>query len=221
MKEDRIFNEILDSIKNLRSIVKRRKWELIQDLIVGKPAIQKELNRVEKSIGKSIPEDFRKLLKYSKHLEFCYQYDEKMPTKFRENFSGEINWDLDKIVSLTKLYEEWLDASLDPEYNDEHAIAITEKVGKNRFPFMSISNGDFIVMGDSPSEIIYLSHEGGEVHGKKLGENLWDFFEFHSKVGFAGPEDWQFQPFYDFKENKMIMQGEIIDRFSEWLNKKG
>jgi hypothetical protein len=202
MKEDRIFNEILDSIKNLRSIVKRRKWELIQDLIVGKPAIQKELNRVEKSIGKSIPEDFRKLLKYSKHLEFCYQYDEKMPTKFRENFSGEINWDLDKIVSLTKLYEEWLDASLDPEYNDEHAIAITEKVGKNRFPFMSISNGDFIVMGDSPSEIIYLSHEGGRCTERNSEKIYGIFLNFTVRLGLQVQRIGNFNPFMTSRKIK-------------------
>lgn len=220
MQEDRIYSEILESIKRLKSIIKDRNWELIQDLIVEKPATEKELEEVENSIGKNIPKDFRKLFKYSKRLAFCYQFDEKMSSEFRENFSGEISWDLGKLVELINFYEDWLDASLDPKYNDEGAIGITARVGKNKFPFMSVSNGDLIVMGNSPSEIIYLSHEGDEMHGKKLGENLWEFLEFHSKVGFAGPEDWQFQPFYDFEKDLMKTEGEIVNKFIEWLNKK-
>jgi hypothetical protein len=58
------------------------------------------------------------------------------------------------------------------------------------------------------------------MHGKKLGENLWDFLEFHSKIGFAGLEDWQFQPFYDFKEDSMKTEGKIVNKFIEWLNRK-
>lgn len=220
MKEDKIFSKILETVKDLRSIIKKRNWELIQDLIVEKPATEKELEKVEKLIGKNIPDDFKKLFRYSKHLEFCYQFDEKMPPELREGFSGEISWDLNKLVDLIDYYEDWLDASLDSEYNDEQAIIITEKMGNNRFPFMSVSNGDIIVMGNSLSEIIYLSHEGDEMHGKKLGENLWDFLEFHCKIGFAGPEGWQFQPYYDFKEDLMKTEGEIVDIFIEWLNKK-
>lgn len=217
MKEKIIFDNIINTIEILQSIIENRNWELFQELIVETPAKEEELKNIETIISINIPLEFRKLLKFSKHLKFSYQYEEVMPIEFRENFSGHVCWDLNKIPSLTNFYKDWLNASLDPKYNDESAIAITQEVGIDKFPFLEVSNGDLIVMDKTTSEIVYLSHEGSNMHGKKLGNNLWEFLEFHTKIGFAGPEDWQFEPFYDFEMEKMNLEGEKVKKFSNWL----
>jgi len=57
------------------------------------------------------------------------------------------------------------------------------------------------------------------MHEKKLGNNLWSFLDFHSRVGFVGSEDWQFEPFFNFEKDKMITSGEKIERFIQLLDK--
>jgi hypothetical protein len=38
-------------------------------------------------------------------------------------------------------------------------------------------------------------------------------------VGFIGSEDWQFEPFFDFEQNKMVTTGPKVKRFINWLEK--
>lgn len=84
---------------------------------------------------------------------------------------------------------------------------------------MDVPNGDIIVIGNNPSEIIYFSHEGDTMHGKILGDNLWDFLDFYSRIGFAGSEDWQLEPFFDFDKNIMVTQGDKVERYGQLLEK--
>ena len=116
-------------------------------------------------------------------------------------------------------YKGWIEASLDPAYNDEDVIEITERIIRNKIPLVEIYTGDLIVVGNNPSEVIFLSHEGDKLHGKILGDNLWDFLEFHTKVGFVGFEDWHFEPFYDFQNDKLKSDGKEVEEFNDWLNK--
>ncbi|MDA9773823.1 SMI1/KNR4 family protein [Saprospiraceae bacterium] len=220
MKEKSTYEKVLKTISGLKAIIDERGWELNQDLIIESSAKEEELEAVEKTIGMEIPSDYRKLFKCSKRVEFSYQFEEEMPIEFRENFSGIVSWNLNSVASMFSYYNDWLEASLDPKYNDETPISITQKVGIDKFPFLDVTNGDLIVMGKSKSEIVYLSHEGSKMHGKKLGNNLWDFLEFHIKIGFAGPEDWQFEPFYDFQYDTIKTEGKKVEKFIKWLNKK-
>src|SRR5690606_5616497 len=116
-------------------------------------------------------------------------------------------------------FQEWIKASIDPEYNDREAIEITEKLWQDKLPLMDVPNGDIIAIGNNPSEIIYFSHEGDTMHGKILGNNLWNFLDFYSRIGFAGSEDWQLEPFYDFDKNIMVTQGDKVDRYRQLLEK--
>ena len=109
-------------------------------------------------------------------------------------------------------------ASLDPKFNDTESIQITEKLWQNKLPLIDVPNGDIIVVGDSPSEVIYFSHEGDTMHGKILGQNLWQFLDFYSRIGFAGSEDWQLEPFFDYDKNIMVTEGEKVDRFINLLD---
>jgi len=114
-------------------------------------------------------------------------------------------------------YLSWVEASLNPKMNDPEAIEITQKNWKGRIPFMEVPDGDLILIGSNPSEIVFLSHEGEKMHGKILANNLFEFFEFHAKTGFIGSEGWQFEPFYNFETNEMETSGPKVDRFVKWL----
>ncbi len=56
------------------------------------------------------------------------------------------------------------------------------------------------------------------MHGKMLGKNLWQFLDFYSRIGFAGSEDWQLEPFFDYDLNIMVTEGEKVDRFINLLD---
>lgn len=43
--------------------------------------------------------------------------------------------------------------------------------------------------------VVYLSHEGGEGHGRVLGHSMLDFIDRWTLLGCVGPEEWLMLPF--------------------------
>ncbi len=220
MTQEELFNHLLIQFTWIKSIIKRKNWNLLQNLIIDKPATIIEVRNIEDQLGFSLPEEYKILFtKFSKRVEFRYQFDEEPPKEYQGIFSGEIYWNLDKLVDIHRYFLEWVDASLDPSSNDAEAIEITKRLWKKKIPLMQVPNGDIIVIGLDTSEVIYFSHEGDAMHGKTLGQTLFDFLEFHSRVGFIGSEDWQFKPFFNYEQNKMVTKGGKIENFIKWLEK--
>ena len=219
MNERETFDKFVGRVAWIKEIIQRRKWVLKQDLIVEPPATPLEIDEIEKILGQRLPDDYKKLFSFSRRVEFRYQFEEEMPDEFSQLFSGEIYWDLGKLKEQLTNFHAWVEASLDPALNDHDAIEVTRRLWPDKIPMIEVPNGDIILIGSSPSEVVYFSHEGDRMHGKRLSDNLWDFLEFHSRIGFIGSEDWQFEPFYDFEMDKMITSGDTVDRFIKWLNK--
>lgn len=219
MTEEQTYKQVLEKIKWLQDIAKRKQWTITLKPLIERPATTDEIDSVEKQIGKTLPEDLKRLFLFSKHVEFSYQFGEMLSEEFRQNFSGEIYWNLDSLADQYSNFQEWIKASVDPEYNDSEAIVITEKLWQDKLAIMNVPNGDIIAIGNNPSEIIYFSHERDIMHGKVLGDNLWNFLDFYSRIGFAGSEDWQLEPFYDFDKNIMVTQGDKVERFRQLLEK--
>ncbi len=211
------YEQVLDKINWISKIAIRKNWEISRPLQVDSPATMEDILFVENQIGQAIPSDLKKLFTFAKHLSFSYQFDETLSQEFRQNFSGEIYWNLDTLAEQYANFKEWVKASLDPTFNDSDSIEITEKLWQNKIPLIDVPNGDIIVVGDSPSEVLYFSHEGDTMHGKMLGDNLWQFLDFYSRIGFAGSEDWQLEPFFDYDNNIMVTEGEKVDRFINLL----
>ncbi|OJW74714.1 SMI1/KNR4 family protein [Spirosoma sp. 48-14] len=219
MTDEQTYKQVINKIDWLMEIAKRKNWTITLKPFIDRPATLTEIDSIEKQIGKTIPDDLRKLFLFSRHLEFSYQFDETLSEEFRQNFSGDIYWNLNSLAEQYSNFQEWIKASIDPEYNDREAIEITEKQWRDKLPFMDVPNGDVIAIGNNPSEIIYFSHEGDSMHGKILGDNLWSFLDFYSRIGFAGSEDWQLEPFFDFEKNIMVTKGEKVDRYADLLEK--
>lgn len=219
MTDEQTYKQVISKIDWLLDIAKRKNWTITLKPFCDSPATVAEIDSVEKQIGKTIPDDLKKLFLFSRHLEFSYQFDETLSEEFRQNFSGDIYWNLNSLAEQYTNFQEWIKASIDPEYNDSEAIEITEKLWQDKLPLMNVPNGDIIAMGNNPSEIIYFSHEGDTMHGKILGDNLWNFLDFYSRIGFAGSEDWQLEPFFDFDKNIMVTQGDKVERYIQLLEK--
>ncbi len=219
MTDSEIYKQVLNKIDWLLEIAKRKNWAIRLKPFIDRPATIAEINTVEKQIGKTIPNDLRKLFLFSMHVEFRYQFDETLSEEFRQNFSGDIYWNLNSLTEQHNNFQEWIKASIDPKYNDSEAIAITEKLWRDKLPLINVPNGDIIAIGNNPSEVIYFSHEGDTMHGKTLGDNLWSFLDFYSRIGFAGSEDWQLQPFFDCDKNFMVTLGDKVERYGELLEK--
>ncbi|MFD2162480.1 SMI1/KNR4 family protein [Paradesertivirga mongoliensis] len=219
MSEADVYKQVLEKIDWLVAIAERKNWTITIAPFIDRPATLSEIDAIEKQIGKVLPDDLKKLFLFSRHLEFSYQFDETLSEEFRQNFSGDIYWNLNSLPDQLANFQEWVKASLDPEYNDTEAIINTEKLWQDKLPIIDVANGDVIVVGNNPSEVVYFSHEGDEMHGKILGNDLWSFLDFHSRIGFAGSEDWQLEPFFDFEQDIMVMHGDKVDRYAHLLEK--
>lgn len=219
MTEADVYKQVLEKIDWLVAIAERKNWTITLAPFIDRPATLSEIDAIEKQIGKVLPDDLRKLFQFSRHLEFSYQFDETLSEEFRQNFSGDIYWNLNSLPDQFANFQEWVKASLDPGFNDTEAIINTEKLWQDKLPIIDVPNGDVIVVGNNPSEVVYFSHEGDEMHGKILGSDLWSFLDFYSRIGFAGSEDWQLEPFFDFDQDIMVMYGDKVDRYAHLLEK--
>ena len=218
MKPEETYQQLMTRIQELIIICKRKKWSITQKPIVKRPASDRLINKIQNKIGQTIPEDLKTLFRMSRQVEFGYQFDETLSEEFRQNFSGEISWSLKELPNRIKEFKQWIDAFLDPEFNDVSEIEKCREEWENMIPLMWVPNGDVIAVNLDPSEVVYFSHEGDDMHGKVLGKSLWEFLDFYSRVGFAGSEDWQLEPFFYFNKNEMITQGEKVERFIKLLN---
>jgi len=219
MTNEQIYQQVLNKINWIIAIAKRKKWTITVEPFIDRPASEAEIDAVESEIGKAIPADLRKLFLFSRHLTFSYQFDETLSEEFSQNFSGDICWNLNTLAEQYVQFQVAIQISMDPAYVDQEQLEIEEKLWYNKFPLMDVPTGDIIAIGNNPSEISYFSHEGDTMHGKILGNSLWDFLEFYSRIGFAGSEDWQLEPFFDFDKNCMVTSGDKVERYLQLLEK--
>lgn len=220
---DNLYQQIKHKIKWITEIAKRRKWDVIQELVIERPATKSEIEEVEKEIGFRLPSDYKRLLfEFSRRVAFSYQFEEQVSEEFIEIFSVELSWDIDQIKEQYDDYLGWVEAWLDPENavdSDEEFLKNQEVIVKNKMPFMEVANGDLIVIGEP--EVIYFDHEGDTMHGKRLGKNLFDFLDRWSQIGFIGSEGWQIEQLYDFEKNEIMpLNNPKVQRWLDWLNQK-
>ncbi|MBV9851382.1 MAG: hypothetical protein JO250_17065 [Armatimonadetes bacterium] len=74
---------------------------------------------------------------------------------------------------------------------------------------------DLSVVLDAP--VVYLSHDGGEGHGCRLGDNFRDFTERHSLLGCPGNEWWQMMPFLNDAGSGLDPDGRNARQWRQWF----
>lgn len=159
-------------------------------------ASEEEVRSVEDAIGTKLPYSFRKIiLEFSKSFRFFYRLPSKnfLPSEFRNCYRGNFYWDLGKLVDLEKGRKLWITDCYCDE-SDEY-----DKVWYNKLVFDEIANGDMLAIdignGNVDGQVVYLSHDGDELHGTKMANNFEDLLIRWAPIGFIGEECWQWEPF--------------------------
>jgi len=220
MGQREVFEQVLRQVAWIKGIAQMRGWDLRQDLVLEGPATEEEIKRVEQELGMEIPEDCKDLFRFSKHLEFRYEYDEEMPDEFGSNFTGDINWNLSLLKEQLEYLREWVEVALVvPLHYAPEAAGEAVAWWADKIPLIEVANGDIIAVGGSPAEVFYFSCKEYDMHGMKLAGSLWEFLAFHARIGFAGCEDWQLEPFFDIASDSVRVKRENVARFVEWLEK--
>lgn len=222
---DSIWQEWINNFEWILAIAKKRKWSFKEFKI--QPPIEKKLvKKLENKLGISYPDDFKEVLtKYASGVYLNWQIKgEETEGQFREIFCGGGRghlWNFSNLESLYQDYLDWLIVCFE-DMEDEDMGDEFNKIWHNKIPFIDVPNGDKITFGkktEKGNPVIYLSHEGDDFHGSKLGDNFIDFMTKWSNLGCVGTEDWQFEPFIDFENKTYDYKENVVNEWKGWLNK--
>ncbi|WP_407270472.1 SMI1/KNR4 family protein [Radiobacillus sp. PE A8.2] len=187
----------------------------VPDLVIGKQATMQQIARMERKLGVALPTSFRKvLLEFSADLNFRWFLpdDVHMDEELIDATSGSVHWNLEMMELFEEQRKSWI-KEVFPNPDDEY-----DKVWHDKLAFYAVSNGDLIAfdLSDNDGAVVYLSHEDGEGHGYKLGENFIDFINKWSRIAFVGGEDWIWLPFAS--ESGFVADDEVAERFRKMLD---
>jgi cell wall assembly regulator SMI1 len=164
-------------------------------LIIEPPATEHDLRSLENDLGKPLPQSLRDtLLTVSSHVEFRWFMpdDQRFPPPFASNFYGDLHWSLDFLRQFDRDRQSWVDVCFPDPAN------AYDRVWHDKLAFHEVGNGDYIAIDLSPErqgEVVYLSHDDGEGHGKVLAKSFAIFLEDWVRLGCPGGEDWQWMHF--------------------------
>lgn len=167
------------------------------ELAIAQPATASDVQAVASELGRPLPESLRQvLLDFSSAVSFRWRLpkDFKLPKPLREIFGGELAWDVRRLVEVEQERASW-QQNVFPNADDAY-----DSVWHNKLGFIAVPNGDVIAFdlaGGSDPPVVYLSHDDGEGHGYRLGDNFIEFIDRWSSLGCPGPEDWQMMPFIE------------------------
>lgn len=162
-------------------------------IAVGKPAREASVRKVEKEIGASIPVSFRRVLRtIASRAHFEWRLPDE-PSDTRAEFAyaagfappayGMISWDLSSLARLDQERQGWAEVSSTPLR------------WRNTLPFHGLSNGDLLAIDLRSGSVVYLDHDEGPMHGRRLGASFESFVEVFTSLGCPGPEYWELEPF--------------------------
>ncbi len=187
------------------------------EMAILPPASEEDIAQVEAEIGRVLPTSFRKVLtEFSGHLSLDWYLPDNvvLPQELREIFSGECSWGLPQLREAIKNYHGWLETNF-ADVEDSY-----DSVWHNKLAFAQVANGDLLAFDlkfvpDPP--VVYLSHDGGDGHGYRLGDNFIDFIDRWSLLGCPGSEDWQMMPFLPNATGGLDPYGENARKWREWF----
>tara|TARA_Y100000815_G_scaffold226694_4_gene214827 strand:- start:978 stop:1634 length:657 start_codon:yes stop_codon:yes gene_type:complete len=167
----------------------------VDPLIVEPPATKADVESLERRLGTSLPAALRDvLLTFSRSVEFRWFLpdDYRLPAEFRHIFCGDCHWSIESIEMSNEGKEHWIKVVF-PDPSDPY-----DAVWHDVLAVQDVGNGDYLaieIRANEPNPVTYLSHDDGEGHGLKLGEDFKDFLLRWSRLGCVGAEDWQWLPF--------------------------
>jgi cell wall assembly regulator SMI1 len=151
---------------------------------VSPPASSAAIASVESELGFPLPVSLREVIaRFSGAVTFRWHLPPKPERP--APFSGQCEWNLDDLPHLEAIRQEWFEAVFRDPDADPH-----DAVWQNKLPFMHIANGDLLAIDraagpDGP--VVYLSHDGDDLNGARLGGNFIDFLDRWTPLDAPGP----------------------------------
>lgn len=168
-----------------------------EPLKIESPAPEGEIESVEDALGFRLPRSFRNtVLKYSRSASFGWFFpdDYELPHDLSGIFRGCCYWSLDHLIELNEAKNSWI-REVFPDPADPY-----DGVWHGKFAFYEVGNGDYLSIDlkeKDNEEVVYLSHDDGEGHDRKMAPNFEELILRWSRLGCVGGEDWQWLPFMD------------------------
>ncbi len=218
MNQD-IWNNWLNNFTWILNVAKRRHWDY-EPLGILPTIPATDVTALEVELGIQFPPDFKEVLvHFAGGVTLQWHMGEDNPGGiYREIFSGGGRgylWDFDRLKDLYDYYLGWMDAVFAQQQKE------ADPTWLKKIPFINVLNGDMIAFGEATDEghpVVYLSHEQSDLHGYPLGKNFVDFMNRWSNIGCIGTEDWQLEPFYDFRKKELKLDGREVGKWKEWLS---
>lgn len=198
--------------KWILSVAEKNDWDT--SIEIKETVTEEQICELEEEINNKLPEDFRQVLKkYSSRIDFNWYMDGEIEG-FEAIFCGGSDgllWGFDQLSSMYKNYLGWIETCF-PNIENTY-----DKVWHHKIPFLEVGNGDMLAFEiiDDKNEypVVFLSHEGSDFNGSRLGENFIEFITNWSNVGCIGTDDWTLEIFYDKDANKLMSDSLLIN---EW-----
>lgn len=193
-------------------------------VIINPPAQIEQIKRIEEELNVKLPSSFIKVLtEYSSEVELSWTLPDDehlltpLPNEFRGIFGSDFNWSLKRLIDIENGRKGWEREVFSDPHNEY------DSVWHNKLAFIEVGNGDYIAFDLRQSEdypIVYLSHDDGEGHGYRLGNNFIDFIDRWTLIGCVGSEDWQMLPFITSATTGIEPNSANAIKWRTWLNLK-
>lgn len=187
-----------------------------------KPSVPiEQITLLEQELEVKLPTSLiRVLTEYSSEVQVSWSLPDEenrlasLPPELDRIFRGELYWSLDQLGDIERNRRGWQEAVF-PNPDDSYDF-----VWHHKLAFMEVGNGDFIAFDLSEPDdypVVYLSHDAGDGHGYRLGDNFIDFVDRCTLIGCVGPEDWQLMTFIDSPRSGIDPHGEYALKWKSWL----
>jgi hypothetical protein len=184
---------------------------------VGRTLERAQLAAIEGELGFAIPDSLADLFTpIAADVDFSWRLpdDCELPAEFRELAWGGCTWDARRLLELERNRRGWVDAVF-PNGDDEY-----DRVWRDKLAILDVPNGDLIAIDISRADrapVVYLSHDGGQGHGRVLGNSVLDFIDRWILVACVGPEDWLMTPFLHPDRPYLDAVGEAAHAWRRWF----
>jgi hypothetical protein len=165
----------------------------ISELEIGEVCGENEISELEKNLPFPLPDDLKKFVcEVGASVSFDWQLPDEveLPEELEGIFGGEFNFDLFKIPEVEESRMDWVKDCF-PNSEDSY-----DKIWHETIAFHYVGNGDLLAFNQK-GNVVYLSHDDGEGHGVVMAPSFTELIKRSFPLGFPGPEDWQWLPFYN------------------------